>query len=516
MTDSLPGLATSLSRLGGGRRWLAAFCCGLAFALAQPPLGLWPLIFIAGPILFWIWRSATGRASFYVGLAFGAGYFGLGLHWIVEPFLVRPEIDGWMAPPALIAISFGMGLFPAAGFWLAGQAVRRGAAAVPALALGWGGMEVMRSSILTGFPWALPAYVWVDTPVAQTASLIGPYGLSLATLALCLTPASAIAGRFRIAGGAITLAIVGGAWGWGAAQLSPTDPDGRPIIRIVQPNITQATKWDVALIRQHFEKTLTLTARTPEGGRPSLILWPESAVTFPIDMADEARLEIARVAGAEVALGSLRVDGGPDAVEIEPLRWRNSLFLLGQDGALSKPFDKVHLVPFGEYLPFESILSQMGILAIAQRGAGIVPGESTVVLTPQHAPAFAPLICYEMIFPGEVMAASEGADWLALVTNDAWFGDWAGPIQHLAQAQMRAIETGLPIARAANTGISAMIDPFGRVTASLPMNEDGVIDAPLPAKRATLYREVGEMGSFALAMILAIFAIAGRRRQAQT
>lgn len=232
-------------------------------------------------------------------------------------------------------------------------------------------------------------------------------------------------------------------------------------------------------------------------------------------MAEEARKEIANTAGAEVALGSLRVDGEPENAEAKPLRWRNSLFLLGKDGALSDPFDKVHLVPFGEYLPFEDFLSKFGILAIAQRGAGIVPGEATIVMTPEAAPPFTPLICYEMIFPREVMAASKEADWLALVTNDAWFGDWAGPIQHLAQAQMRAIETGRPIARAANTGISAMIDTYGRVVASLPMNEEGIIDAPLPAKRETLYRSTGETGAISLSAIFLIWSGLSfyRRRQ---
>lgn len=509
MTDSLPGVAASLSHLGGMRRWAAAFLCGLVFALAQPPLGLWPLIFFAGPALFWIWRGAKGRAAVGVGLAFGAGYFGFSLHWIVEPFLVDAEIYGWMAGPALVLFALGMGLFPAFGFWLACLAVRRGANAVPSLALCWAGTEVLRSTILTGFPWSLPAYSWVDTPVAQIASLIGPYGLTLATLFLGLAPVIGGDGIRRFFGVGLAIALTSGAWVWGLAETAGASAPNGPVIRIVQPNISQATKWDVDLIRPHFEKTLALTARPADQARPALILWPESAVTFPIDMAPAARQEIAETSGAEVALGSLRVNGGPDNADAQPLRWRNSLFLLGKDGELSKPFDKVHLVPFGEYLPFEDVLNRFGLLALAQRGAGIVPGEDTVILTPEAAPAFAPLICYEMIFPREVMAASEGADWLALVTNDAWFGNWAGPIQHLAQAQMRAIETGRPIARAANTGISAMIDAYGQITQSLPMNEEGVIDAALPPKRETLYRSAGEAGTMLLTVMLLAWAAIG-------
>ena len=348
------------------------------------------------------------------------------------------------------------------------------------------------------------------------AALIGPYGLTLATALLCFAPALASARAGRLTGLVGAVAATALAWVWGAFEIAAADRSAGPVIRIVQPNISQATKWDVDLIRPHFEKTLALTARPSEGGKPSMILWPESAVTFPIDMAEQARAEIAAIAGAEVALGSLRVDGGPDNAGAQPLRWRNSLFLLDRDGGLSTPFDKVHLVPFGEYLPFEDILSRFGVLALAQRGAGIVPGERTIVLTPSAAPPFAPLICYEMIFPREVMAASAGSDWLALVTNDAWFGDWAGPIQHLAQARMRAIETGRPIARAANTGISAMIDAYGQLAASLPMNSDGVIDTPLPPVRATPYRQIGEAGALMLAGAAFFWAMTGLFRSRVT
>lgn len=510
VTSRLGALADHAAAMAGWRRWFAAFGCGLIFALAQPPLGLWPLIFVAGPILFWLWRGARGRSAFGVGLAFGEGYFGLGLHWIVEPFLVEPEVLGWLAPPALVTFAFGLGLFPAAGFWAAAAARDRGVAGAPALILGWGGMELARSFVLTGFPWALPAYVWTDTPVAQVASLVGPYALSLLTVAAAIGVGSATIWR-RAPLGAVVVGLCL-AWGWGSARIGPADIAGQPVIRIIQPNISQATKWDIDLIRPHFETTLALTARPYEGEAATVVVWPESAVTFPVDMADIARQEIAiAAAGAEVALGSLRVNGGPERADQTPLRWRNSFFLMDRNAELSAPFDKMHLVPFGEYLPFEDIVRSLGVTALAQRGAGIVPGDAPVIMRPAGAAPFAPLICYEMIFPREVAAAAEGADWLALATNDAWFGDWAGPIQHLAQAQFRAIETGLPIARSANTGISAMVDPYGRIVKSLTMNTEGVIDTYLPKPVSTTYRSIGESGAAILVLIIFCAALYSKR-----
>lgn len=502
---SWPAAAVALSRLGRRARLASAFAAGCLFALAQPPWGLWPLIFAALPALFWLWRTQRGAPAFWTGWAFGAGFFGLGMHWIVEPFLVDAPRDGWMAPFALVILAGGMALFPGAAAWAAARLRRGGdlhAAALLTLALFTA--EALRSYILTGFPWALPAYVWVGAPPAQIAAHVGPYALSLLTLAFGLAPVVA-APRLRAAGALAAALCVGALWVHGEARLSASAPMTDTIVRIVQPNVAQRTKWDLDKVRAHLENHMELTAAAAEP-RPDIVVWPESAVTFPLDRAPEAAAEIARTAGgADVAIGSLRVDDA-DSEGVEP-RWRNSLFLLGEDGALSAPFDKIHLVPFGEYLPFDDLLNSLGVLAFAARPAGLVAGDAPVLMTPRSAPPFAPLICYEMIFPRETKAAAAGAAWMILATNDAWFGAGAGPVQHLAQARMRAIETGLPIARSANTGISAIIDAQGRITGRIAHGARGWIDRALPAPAAhAAYRDIGEVATLLIAMFLLLVA----------
>ncbi len=516
---SVPALARRLAGMSPRQRLLAAFVSGIVLATTQPPVGFWPLFFVIGPVMFWLWRGTDRKTAFRIGIACGTGFFAAALHWIVEPFLVDAAAHGWMAPFAVILLSVGLSLFWGIAFWAArtlatvlraGGGVR--AAVILGLCLSCG--EFARSYVLTGFPWALPAYGWIDTPVAQTAAIFGPYALSLLTLVAALI-CGAAAGTWRAAPAIVTVIGVAGAWVWGEGRLDgATDPVSGPVIRILQTDVVQAEKWLPENVRPNFERLMaasTMPAATP----PALVIWPESAVTFPIDMAPEARKVIrnrfrAELGGAELVTGSLRHNDGPDAKIGPGARWRNSLFLLSDTDDLAPPFDKNHLVPFGEYLPFDSFFSGIGISGLAGIGAGIVAGDRHVVMTPDRAPPFAPLICYEMIFPRETAAAAQGADWLILVTNDGWFGNWAGPAQHLAMARMRAIELGLPIARSANSGISGMIGPFGRLTASLNGAAEGIIDARLPdSLPPTTYRIYGETFATLAICLLLMFSTSG-------
>ena len=472
-------------------RLFGAALLGAIAALAQPPWGLWPGIFLALPGVFWLWRGLPSGTAFWVGWAFATGAYATGMHWIVEPFLVDIPRHGWMAPFALVFLSGGLALFTGGAFALAAIGPRNDIDAVARLTLFWAMSEFARSYVLTGFPWALPAYVWVGTPIAQLSSLMGPYGLSLVTLLATISPALVASRGRRWPAPAMAAAILALAWFWGDARLARELALTDTVIRVVQPNLDQRTKWDRDKRWAHFDKTLALTAETGDQGQPSVILWPEVAVTFPIDRAEEAQAEIVSAAkGASVALGSMRIDPGSDAAG--SLRWRNSLFLIDGEGTAQTPYDKAHLVPFGEYLPLEGLLTQIGLSAIASAGR-LVAGDAAMIFRPPNAPPFAPMICYEMIFPRETKSAAKDADWLVLATNDAWFGAGAGPEQHLAQAQMRAIENGLPVARSANTGVSAVIDPYGRIIARIPVGTDGFADSLLPAKLPiTLYRVLGE------------------------
>ena len=459
---------------------------GLAMALGQAPFGLWPVamagIFLA---LRRIAAAPTPGQAFLRGGWVGAGHFALALSWIVQPFFVDPWRHGWMAPFALLGIAFGLGLFWAAAGWVA----RRLGGGAVTLALVWALVELARGHVLTGFPWALPGHIWAETPLLQSAALIGAYGMTLATLLLAALPL-----RFGRAGAAAAAVLALGLGGWSLARLALPEPPPRPgLVRIVQPDIAQSLKWDPDQARANFDTLLRLTA----GSGADLVIWPETAVPFLITQGEGAALAISAAGQpARVATGIQR-DAGAQA-------W-NTLAVFGAQGRIGQSFDKMHLVPFGEYIPMgDLVFAWTGIRAFAsQAGAGYTPGLSRSLLDFGPGLGLAlPVICYEAIFPEE-MAATDGAraDWIMQVTNDAWFGTLTGPYQHFAQARFRAVEQGLPLLRAANTGISAVVDARGRIAtdtagrpASLGLGLQGVIDAAVPgALAAPPYARLGDL-----------------------
>lgn len=503
----LARIGQRIDGLGGWGRAALAAAAGLALTAAQPPYGLWPLVFIAIPLLIRLIAARPGpRAAAWIGWIAGAAFFLSGLNWVASAFLVDAERHGWMAPFAVALLGGGLGLFWAGACALA-RAAARGAWLALALPASLLLAEALRGWIFTGFPWALSAYAWADAPVAQASALIGPFGLGLATLLAAAAPAAP--GRLRLATSAAALAALAGGWAYGTLRLAEPAPargDGA-VIRIVQANVTQREKADRSRAREIFERHLALT----RGADADVILWPEAAVTFLIGESPEARAELAAAtpAGGATILGALRVDRAK-----APARIHNSLFVFDDQGDVTGLHDKHHLVPFGEYAPFADTLAKIGFTSLAGGLRGFDAGPPARAVTGAGPPPFAPMICYEIVFPREVAAAAAGADWIAAITVDAWFGDSAGPRQHLAIARFRAIEQGLPVARAASTGISAMIDGKGRIVASIPLNEAGFIDAALPApEAATLYRTLGDAPALiAAALALLGAALLSRRR----
>jgi apolipoprotein N-acyltransferase len=259
------------------------------------------------------------------------------------------------------------------------------------------------------------------------------------------------------------------------------------LVRVVQPNARQELKWQPGMEQLFYERHLTLTAAEP---RPDVTIWSETAVPFVLDHAPDLLAQSAAAAApGRLILGIRRVEERPDGD-----RWFNSLAVLDPDGTAAAVYDKHHLVPFGEYIPFQGAIAHLGLPALATltRG-GFTPGDGPHLIAVPGIPPFLPLICYEAIFPGGLRAPEGRPEWMVQVTHDAWFGEASGPWQHLAQARMRAIEQGLPLARAANTGISAMIDPYGRVTASLGLGQEGALDAIIPGPLpATFYARHGD------------------------
>ena len=481
----------------GGKPVLLAALAGVAAGLGHAPFGLWPVAFLGFVALCWL----VSRASrpFATGWAGGAGYFALTLHWIVEPFLVDVETHGWMAPFALVLLAGGLALFWGGAAWLS---ARMAGPRALSFALALAAAEVLRGHVFTGFPWALPGYIWVDTPLRLAVSVTGSYGLTLLTLLAAALPVAFA----RPLPGALAAAALLGLAALPGTLLAPSEPDpagALGTVRLLQPNIPQAEKWDPDRVQENLRAKLDLTRGADGGPAPDLVVWPEAAVVWPLDIAGPALDAISAAAGdAPFITGLNRREGET---------WHNSLAVVGPGGEVRETFDKVHLVPFGEYIPLRiGFIRQLAGTATN----GFTPG-AAVRLVDTPLGAALPLICYEGIFPGHLFRAGARPDYLLLLTNDAWFGTFAGPSQHFDQARFRAAEHGLPLIRAANRGVSTVIDPWGNTAGVLSADRAASADFAVPAGLPpTLYARTGDWPVFAfLAVALGGAVVLGRRKR---
>ncbi len=496
---------------------LFALGAGLLAALSQPPVSIPWVLILALPLLYRLWQSAErpGRA-FAVGWFAGAGYFGATLIWIAEPFFVQPEIHGWMAPFAVAGMAGGMALFWGAGFWVAKRIGSTGWSAPFALTFCLVGMEWLRGNILSGFPWSLLGYAWVETPLMQLAADIGIYGVTLMTVMIGMIlgeiwMAATIRRRLVLSGLVIALAAVWALRGEqrlaGAGDPTQSRPGIGPVIGLVQPNVAQRDKWQPELREAHIRDLLEKTRTLAEQGA-QVIIWPEAATPYQIDKGPVLRAAIADALspGGILLAGAVRFDG--DAAF-------NSLIAVGSDAEVLGIYDKQHLVPFGEMLPMDSLLTSLGVRTMIALPGGFTPGDSEErIMALDGLAPFVPMICYETIFPAEIMRRAGVGEWMVQVTNDAWFGNWIGPYQHFAMARVRAIERGLPLARSANTGISAIIDGYGRPVARLTLNRDGIVKASLPPKATeTLYSRHEDQPFGAIMILIALFSVLRVKRR---
>ncbi|MDB5665855.1 apolipoprotein N-acyltransferase [Cypionkella sp.] len=483
------------SNWSGLRPISVAALLGVLVATGQAPLGAW---YLALPALAGLcWLIARSTAPVWLAWFAGAGYFAAALNWIVQPFMVDVAKDGWMAPFALVFLAFGMALFWA----LAGLLSRYARSPAIGFAIALAATDLLRGYVRTGFPWALIGHIWIDTPVAQLAAYVGPSGLSLLTALL----AAGLASRRPLPAG-LAIVSLAAAWTFGMWTLAQPMPNDRPVtLRLVQPNAEQQAKWDPDLANQFFNRLLAFTEAKPT---PDLVIWPETSLPYLLDLHPEIGGMIASAGnGASVAIGMQRVEGDK--------AW-NSLAIIAPDGIRGQTYDKHHLVPFGEYIPFgDTLLSWSNIAAFAsQAGNGYMagPGPQLLDFGPKLGRAL-PLICYEAVFPQD-LRGTERPDWLLQITNDAWFGHWTGPFQHAAQARLRAIEQGLPLVRVANTGVTAVYDARGRITASLPFETASYLDAALPAALpATIYAVFGEYPVLLLLLGLFLRQFAPHKRR---
>jgi apolipoprotein N-acyltransferase len=480
---------------------LAAFVAGALSVLAMAPFFLSPVLFLTLPVLVWLMdraeaATATGRsrrtarlslAQFWPGWWFGFGYFVFGLFWIGEAFLVESERFLWALPFAVTLLPAGLAIFFGLAASIAGSVSRPGITRVIALAVAVSAAEWLRGHILTGFPWNTLGYaLTMPLPMMQWAALIGIYGLTLIAVLIFAAPGVLFAiGQGRLA---LTIAIVPLAlmMGLGAIRLAAIAETSVPGVRLrlVQPSIPQREKWLPENQRRIFFDHIDLSKRRPDGTEDGAsgvthIIWPEAAMPFRPLQSPEALAAI----GEMLPPGKFLLSGGLRTVEPRPgeIEARNSLIVFGHGGEASAIYDKIHLVPFGEYLPLKALLEKIGLEQLSRQrgGFGIGPAPRPLMTVP-GLPPLGPLICYEAIFPAAVVQGSERPGVLINITNDGWFGNTTGPRQHLHQARVRAVEEGLPIVRAANNGISAVIAPSGRINTILGMNVRGGIDADLP------------------------------------
>ncbi len=511
----MSGPGRALRAVWPGRAAAAlAFGLGAVVALGQVPFGLQVLALPALCGVLHLLRRAEGAASaFGLALFAGAGHFALSLSWIVQPFFVDPARHGWMAPFALLLMAFGMALFWAGAAALATQLTAPGRGRLLALVATLALADLARGHVFTGFPWALFGHLALDTPVEQLGALVGGYGLGALVLALAALPLA-----WPRTGTALAVALLAGAILWGQARQSmPVADAPGGIVRLVQPDIQQSLKWDPDEARATFDLLLALSTSPPQGDAPVLAIWPETAVPFLLQEGS----------GAAAAMGALPLPIAAGWQRVEGERAWNSLSIFGPGGSIDQTYDKVHLVPFGEYVPYGDLAWRLfGIRAFAaQQGFGYSPGTEARLI--DFGPGLGrarPLICYEAIFPAEV-ATTEHPGWLVQVTNDAWFGTLTGPYQHFAMARLRAIEQGLPLVRAANTGISAVVTATGQIAhdttgapAHLGLGQRGIIDAALPgALPAPPYARHGDLPLLPLLLAaLAGAGMAGRRKGLET
>ena len=497
----------------GWRRALVAFGAGAVSALAMAPFDAWPVLFFTFPILVWLVDgAAAGRlgglpSAAIAGWWFGFGYFLAGLYWVGYAFLVDAKTFGWLMPFAVVALPAGMACYTALGLGLARMLWTRGPTRLIALAIALTAAEWLRGHLFSGFPWNVYGYALTGPLVlAQSAALIGIWGLTFIAIAVFASPAVLTDERTDTRRPwlplALAVVLLAALAGYGAMRLSrtPTAFVEGVRLRIMQPNLQQDQKFNYGAKQKVMSQYLELSDRStgPQSGGVrdvTHLIWPESAFPFLLTREPDALAQIAALLpeGTVLITGAVRAPEAPPGQTIE--RAYNSIYVIDHDGSILSVYDKIHLVPFGEYLPFQNFLEKLGLMQLTKLPGGFIAGERRRAMELPRAPRMLPYICYEIIFPGEAMPDGARPGWLVNLTNDGWFGISSGPYQHLQQARVRTIEQGLPLVRAANTGISAVIDPLGRVIKSLPLGTEGIMDASLPQRiGAPLYARTGDSG----------------------
>lgn len=524
----------------GWSRPAVAFAAGGLSVLTFAPFFLWPVLFFTLPVFVWMIDAARSpRAASIAGWWFGFGYFVFGLFWIGEAFLVEADKFAWLLPFAVTILPAGLALFWGLAAWVSRYLWSPGFARVLIFAIALSCAEWLRGHVLTGLPWNILGYALTSPlELMQSAGVFGIYGLTLLAVPVFAGPLVFLGGQEKIEtasvffqGIAIAAIPLLAMWAFGAWQLSQPQTFAAGIkIRIVQPSVPQNQKWLPEFQRRIFDDHILLSQTNAQGVRDALegtryLIWPEAAMPFMPLETPPALTAIAGLLppGVTLITGALRRAMSPAAANAtadaqsdnaRDVEAFNSILVFDDAGHAVATYDKIHLVPFGEYLPFEPLLKAIGLGALNFGRGAFTPGSEPRNLLPiSGLPPVLGLICYEALFPGEAARSQAGprAGLIVNVTNDGWFGNSTGPRQHFHQTRVRAVEQALPVLRAANNGISGIIDSQGRVLASLGMDERGVIDGQLPvAGPPPLYAQYGD--KIFLVTILGFAAFAYRLR----
>ena len=532
--------ADQLRSLSSRKAYAVAFFVGALLTLAFPPFQLLPVLCIAFPMLIWLIEGlesdtlGNSRRAFVIGWWFGVGHHITGLYWIT----IALGIDGgkflWVVPFALLLLPAYLSLFIGFCTWAFHRTHLRGLSRLLLFGVCWVTAEYLRSVILGGFPWNLMGYVWtISTASLQPASLVGVYGLSLWAVLLgvsfsAFSPFTAVPrpahSLFPLYALVFTALLVG--WGEIRLRANPAEIQDKtntsmPWIRVVQGNIDQAMKWSPWLQQETLQTHIDLSRggwaeRKPldPQPRPDYIVWPETSMPFPFDADSEWVQSLGKLSEADGAL----ITGVTRVKDARSPHWQiwNSVQVVsgGEHPALVDVYDKVKLVPFGEFLPLRAFFDWFNLSKVTHGSVDFSTGEGPRYLTlPGKAPLVQPLICYETIFPFfHPFDQEKRPDWLLNVTNDAWFGDSTGPYQQFQMARTRAVEQGAPMIRAANSGISGAIDPYGRVINKLPLNVPGAFTVKLPHKTEspTFYARYSEFTVLLISYFLLLYAFRSR------
>lgn len=501
--------AGNIMSLWGWKRNALAFFSGAILTLALPPFNFFAVGFVSFPVLLWLLEGAVpspnARGAFrlypamIIGWFFGFGYFTLGLWWLANALLAQGNEFAWALPLAVFGLPALLAIFYAGAAMIAKSLWGNGIGTAAALAFGFGIAEWLRGFILTGFPWNGIAMTAMPTVVMmQGTSIFGITGMNALAVFMFALPATSGLVKHRSTGVALGLLLLianfsFGYWRLSGAEHTENNPNHK-IVRLVQPSYKQSEKWDEAERDAIFSNYIALSKQLPDAGKnqPDLIVWPETAVPFIFTDRPQALAAIgdALSDGQILLAGAVRQEGQRNAGET--VHYYNSMLAINDLGEIVDSADKLHLVPFGEYLPFESFLRSFGLQEVAMPG-GFTAGASQHIFTLPELPAILPLICYEVVFPGASTGTVKPIGLVVNITNDAWYGYSPGPFQHFRLAQLRSIESGIPVIRSANNGISGLIDGYGRVVSALTLDAVGVIDIPVPDKIAkTAYARHGQ------------------------